>query len=84
MIALHAMIIGILFLTGPGQSGPKSEFVFENAPFAECHASTIVETNGKLVAAWFGGTKEKDPDVGIWLAIRSGKVDRSCRGSEWR
>jgi len=68
VISLHALIIGILFLTGLVQSAPKSEFVFENAPFAECHASTIVETNGKLVAAWFGGTKEKDPDVGIWLS----------------
>lgn len=48
------------------------EFVFETAPFAECHASTIVETQGTLVAAWFGGTEEKNPDVGIWL---SRKVD---------
>lgn len=48
------------------------EFMFEMAPFAECHASTIAETQGMLVAAWFGGTEEKNPDVGIWL---SRKVD---------
>jgi len=46
----------------------KSEFIFETAPFAECHASTIAESKGGLVAAWFGGTKEKNPDVGIWVS----------------
>src|SRR5262245_56120734 len=46
----------------------KSEFIFETAPFRECHASTIVETKGGLVSAWFGGTKERNPDVGIWLS----------------
>lgn len=48
------------------------EFVFETAPFAECHASTIVETQGTLVAAWFGGTEEKHPDVGVWVSRRVG------------
>jgi predicted neuraminidase len=46
----------------------KSEFIYETAPFPECHASTIAESKGTLVAAWFGGTKEKHPDVGIWVA----------------
>ena len=46
----------------------KSEFIFETAPFSECHASTIAESRGGLVAAWFGGTEEKNPDVGIWLS----------------
>jgi len=46
----------------------KSEFIFETAPFPECHASTIVETEIGLVAAWFGGTHERHPDVGIWLS----------------
>ncbi len=46
----------------------KSEFVFERAPFPQCHASTIVETGSGLVAAWFGGTREKNQDVAIWLS----------------
>jgi predicted neuraminidase len=45
-----------------------TEFIYDQAPFPECHASTIAETNSGLVAAWFGGTEEKHPDVGIWVA----------------
>ncbi len=45
-----------------------SEFIFEKAPFAQCHASTIAETQHGLVAAWFGGTQESRPDVSIWLS----------------
>jgi predicted neuraminidase len=47
-----------------------SEFIFERAPFPSAHASSIVETTDGLVAAWFGGTRERDPDVGIWVSRR--------------
>jgi predicted neuraminidase len=46
----------------------ESEFIFEAAPFPSCHASTIAETASGLVAAWFGGTAEGNPDVGIWVS----------------
>lgn len=45
-----------------------AEFIFERAPFRQCHASTIAQTPNGLVAAWFGGTREKAPDVEIWLS----------------
>jgi len=48
----------------------RSEFIFVDAPFPACHASTIVECRGRLVAAWFGGTHERHPDVGIWTSMR--------------
>lgn len=36
------------------------------------HAPTLVEMGDALVAAWFGGTTEGAPDVGIWLSRREG------------
>jgi alpha-L-rhamnosidase len=44
------------------------EFIFEKTSFPESHAATIAETPQGLVAAWFGGTKERNPDVGIWVS----------------
>jgi predicted neuraminidase len=49
----------------------KAELIFplENAPTPGCHASTIVQTrDGRLLAAWFGGTDEGNSDVGIWVS----------------
>lgn len=48
----------------------KSEFIYQAAdvPFPSCHASTITENGKGLVAAWFGGTREKNPDVCIWTS----------------
>ncbi len=51
----------------------QREWIYEQAPFPECHASTLAETPKGLVAAWFGGTRERNPDVGIWLSHYAGK-----------
>lgn len=57
----------LLLLIGTAPNLPESSFIFETAPFASCHASTIVEVrNGGMMAAWFGGTAEGRPDVAIW------------------
>jgi len=55
----------------PGTAGYLSGeliYSFDNKPTPQCHASTIVETPTGLVAAWFGGQHEKNPDVGIWVS----------------
>ncbi len=50
----------------------SEEYVFETAPFKACHASTICATKRGLVAAWFAGSKEGNPDVGIWSSYHDG------------
>lgn len=68
--AVAAGVVAVATATEePGQPGlVRSEFVYELAPFPKCHASTLAESAGVLVAAWFGGTNEGQRDVGIWLA----------------
>lgn len=52
-----------------------NEFLYTSASFPECHSATIAETTkGDLVATYFGGTKERNPDVCIW-------VSRKLKGS---
>ncbi|PRY55591.1 putative neuraminidase [Arcticibacter pallidicorallinus] len=46
----------------------KDEFIYEKAPFPSCHSATIVETPKGLVYAFFGGTKERHPDVEIYVS----------------
>lgn len=48
----------------------KHETIFPvtDRPTENCHASTILKTEGGLLAAWFGGTKEGADDVGILYA----------------
>ncbi|MET0336323.1 MAG: sialidase family protein [Caulobacter sp.] len=73
-----AFSLGAVLLTAmPATAAPASaaivvrEFVYTDAPYPQSHASTIVETTaGTIAASWFGGTHERNPDVGIWFARR--------------
>jgi len=49
----------------------KSEYIYQQKDvlFPSCHASTITETKDGLIAAWFGGTEERAPDVCIYSSI---------------
>jgi predicted neuraminidase len=71
-MTVATMLSAALFGASQNPGVVKTEFVFETAPFAQCHASTIAESGGKLVAAWFGGTREGHPDVGIWVSRHDG------------
>lgn len=50
----------------------SSGFVYDTDAIPSCHASTLVETEGGLLAAWFGGSYESHPDVGIYCAAYDG------------
>ena len=55
------------------------EFLYTNTSFPEAHSATITETkNGDLVATYFGGTKERNPDVCIVCIW----VSRKPKGSD--
>lgn len=54
----------------------RDEFLYEYAPFYSAHASTITELkNGDLLAAYFGGTWERNPDCSIWVSRRRKGAD---------
>jgi len=73
LIIVSGLLTGSIFAQGPNpwrKGIITDEFIYEKAPYPECHASTIAETPKGLVAAWFGGTKERNPDVCIWVSRR--------------
>lgn len=88
--AFSASIAAILLSTYLTGCAPREhregilleEFLYEQADFPSCHSVTLVELdNGDLLATYFGGTRERHPDVeirlqrktpgGVWSAPRS-------------
>lgn len=73
-VAILFTITGCATVTHQPAAIVKSEFIYEAAPFPSCHASTLAETKSGVVAAWFGGTAERNPDVCIYVSrIDKGK-----------
>jgi alpha-L-fucosidase len=70
---LFVLILSLFQLVHPQKNPVKptilaSGFVYESAPFPQCHASTLLETPSGIMAAWFGGTHERHPDVSIYTS----------------
>jgi alpha-L-fucosidase len=70
-------LLSLLSMTSQAIRIPKSckivtnEYIFDHAPFDQCHASTIVElTDGSIMTAWFGGNYEGSKDVSIWASVK--------------
>src|SRR3954451_9454100 len=75
-LAIAVFLTCLLVYRAQAQSKPwkkgllTAEFIFDKAAFPESPAATIAETPKGLVAAWFGGTKERNRDVEIWVSRR--------------
>jgi len=73
-ILILALILSKTVLAGDPFKGStavvKSGFIYQlqDVSFPGCHASTITETADGLIAAWFGGTEERAPDVCIYAS----------------
>ena len=80
MKKLIGLIFTVLITTGILAVNPfkgsnaiiASEFIYKqhDVTFPSCHASTIAETPQGLIAAWFGGTEEKNTDVCIYVSSK--------------
>jgi predicted neuraminidase len=71
LCCLHALSTRAIGCDETGQAAiVRSEFVYEKGSIPSCHASTIVQSGGKLLVAFFGGSDEGNDDVEIWLSER--------------
>ena len=49
----------------------KDQFLYEHTSFPQCHSGSIVELkDGDLLATYFGGKFEGNPDVCIWVSTK--------------
>ena len=65
---MRAIILSLALATTLS-AAPESELIYTDAPFPSAHASTVMETaDGDILASWFGGSDEGEPDVAIYTA----------------
>lgn len=74
LAVINAAVINLSAQAPPFKNGiVEDEFVYDAAPFPQCHAATVAETPKGLVSAFFGGTEERNPDVEIYVCRRDGE-----------
>ena len=64
-------IVFFIFISGLQAQHPRimtSEFIDTIPVTPSCHASTLIEIPGGLMASWFGGEHESHPEVGIYVS----------------
>ncbi len=74
--AVFLLLCGLPVMCGCGNAAVSSRspirsmgFVADAMPTPQCHASTIIEVDGRPVVAWFGGDHEGSPGTRIWLSM---------------
>ncbi|WP_207492342.1 sialidase family protein [Aridibaculum aurantiacum] len=75
MMRLIGLVIGLFLMFDVQAQTPAwkkgiliDEFVYDTASFPQCHSATIAETPAGLITAFFGGTREANPDVEIYVS----------------
>ncbi|MFB6320055.1 exo-alpha-sialidase [Saccharicrinis sp. FJH54] len=76
---LSIVTISLQAMEGRWKKGiVDAQFLYEKDVYPSCHAGTLAETPDGLVAAWFGGTYERHPDVTIRFSkFKNGKWSKS-------
>ena len=82
MIKKSLLFFGLVFCNLLGYTQPQklivSEFIDTIPVTPSCHASSIIEVPGGMMAAWFGGEHESHPQVGIYVSIlKNGKWSKA-------